>query len=178
MITIFITDDHPLVLEGLKNVLSSEDNLLVKACFTDATSTLNALKEEQPAVLLLDINLPDINGIELVAKIKSRSPDTKVIALSVHNEYAVINSMFDGGADGYIQKNAIGDEIVLGIQTVLAGGRFLCAKSTEIMQRTTKDGLKNVPKVTRRDKEILQQAANGLTTQQIGDTLFISPHTV
>ena len=176
--TIFITDDHPLVLEGLKNVLSAEDNLYVAGCFADAASTLEALKNSQPAVLLLDINLPDLNGIEIAPKIKSISPTTKIIALSVHNEYAVINSMFDGGADGNIQKNAIGDEIIQGIQTVLAGRRFLCTKSTEIIQRKTREGLKNVPKVTRREKDILQQAAKGLTTQQIADILFISPHTV
>lgn len=175
---IFITDDHPLVLEGLKNVLSTEESICVSGCFSDAESTLEAVKKHPPKVLLLDINLPDINGIELVPKIKSISPSTKVIALSVHNEYAVINSMFEGGADGYIQKNAIGIEIVQGIHAVLAGRRFLCSKSTEIMHRKSKEGLKNVPKVTRREKEILQQAAKGLTTPQIGETLFISPHTV
>lgn len=178
MTSIFITDDHPLVLEGLKNILAEANTLQVAGCFANAATTLEAIKETFPDVLLLDINLPDANGIELVQKVKSLSPNTRIIALSVHNEYAVINSMFNEGADGYIQKNALGDEIVKGIKTVLEGRRFLCSQSAAIMCQKDKDGLQNVPKVTRREKEILQQAAKGLTTQQIADVLFISPHTV
>jgi len=178
MVSIFITDDHPLVLEGLKNVLSEADGFQVSGCFANAAATLEAIGSEPPAVLLLDINLPDINGIDLVRKVKTLSPATRIIALSVHNEYAVINSMFQEGADGYIQKNAVGEEIVDGIRTVINGRRFLCSQSAEIMKRKTTEGLKSVPKVTRREKEILQQAAKGLTTQEIAAVLFISPHTV
>src|SRR5690606_6483895 len=178
MVSIFITDDHPLVLEGLKNVLSEADGFQVSGCFANAAATLEAIGSEPPAVLLLDINLPDINGIDLVRKVKALSPATRIIALSVHNEYAVINSMFQEGADGYIQKNAVGEEIVDGIRTVINGRRFLCSQSAEVMKRKTTEGLKSVPKVTRREKEILHQAAKGLTTQEIAAVLFISPHTV
>ncbi len=167
-----------MVLEGLKNVLSEADNLTVAGCFANAATTLEAIESTPPAVLLLDINLPDINGIDLVKKVKTLSPATRIIALSVHNEYAVINSMFQEGADGYIQKNAIGEEIVEGIRAVVNGRRFLCSQSAEIMKRKTTEGLKSVPKITRREKEILHQAAKGLTTQEIAGVLFISPHTV
>lgn len=178
MNAVFIIDDHPLVLEGLKNVLTETDDLQVTGCFANAATAIEALKSSPPDVLLLDINLPDGNGIELVREIKSLSPNTRVIALSVHNEYAVINSMLQEGADGYIQKNTLSEEIVKGIKTVLAGQRFLCSQTAKIMHTQDNDGLKNVPKVTRREKEILQQAAKGLTTQQIAEGLFISPHTV
>lgn len=178
MVSIFITDDHPLVLEGLKNVLSESENFSVTGCFGNAASTLEAIKEATPEVLLLDINLPDISGIDLVKKVKTLAPDIRIIALSVHNEYAVINSMFQEGADGYIQKNALGEEIEAGIRTVLNGRKFLCSQSTEIMKRKASEGLKSVPKITRREREILQHAAKGLTTQQMADILFISPHTV
>ncbi|SUJ03914.1 Transcriptional regulatory protein uhpA [Sphingobacterium spiritivorum] len=146
MIEIMITDDHPMVLEGLKNVLATEEDLNLAACFTDGASLVAGLKEKQPDILLLDINLPDINSIELVAKLKSAHPDMKIIALSVHNEFAVINSMLTEGASGYIQKNASGAEIITGIQTVYAGGRFLCAQSKLIMDKKTAEGLRNVPK--------------------------------
>ena len=178
MTSIFITDDHPLVLEGLKNILTERDSLRVAGCFSTAATMVEAVGTEMPDVLLLDINLPDANGIELVRKVRELSPHTRVIALSVHNEYAVINSMFNEGADGYIQKNALGDEIIEGISTVLNGGRFLCSQSAEIMRQKDRDGLQNVPRITRREKEILQRAAKGLTTQQIAEVLFISPHTV
>lgn len=104
MIEIMITDDHPMVLEGLKNVLATEEDLNLAACFTDGASLVAGLKEKQPDILLLDINLPDINSIELVARLKSAHPDMKIIALSVHNEFAVINSMLSEGASGYIQE--------------------------------------------------------------------------
>ncbi|MGJ1268348.1 response regulator [Sphingobacterium spiritivorum] len=178
MIEIMITDDHPMVLEGLKNVLATEEDLNLAACFTDGASLVAGLKEKQPDILLLDINLPDINSIELVARLKSTHPDMKIIALSVHNEFAVINSMLTEGASGYIQKNASGAEIITGIQTVFAGGRFLCAQSKLIMDKKTAEGLRNVPKITRREKEILQEAAKGLTSTEIADVLFISSHTV
>lgn len=178
MVSIFITDDHPLVLEGLKNVLSESEQCTVTGCFGNAATTLKALEVSSPDVLLLDINLPDMNGIDLVKKVKALSPQTRIIALSVHNEYAVINSMFEEGADGYIQKNAIGEEIEQGIRTVVQGRKFLCSQSTAIMKRQEKDGLKHVPKITRREREILKHAAQGLTTQQMADLLFISPHTV
>jgi len=144
----------------------------------NAAATLEAVELDAPAVLLLDINLPDMNGIDLVKKVKALSPDIRIIALSVHNEYAVINSMFQEGADGYIQKNALGEEIAEGIHAVVTGRRFLCLQSAEIMQRKAAEGLKSVPRVTRREKEILYQAAKGLTTQEIASVLFISPHTV
>ncbi|QQT24627.1 response regulator transcription factor [Sphingobacterium spiritivorum] len=178
MIEIMITDDHPMVLEGLKNVLATEDDLNLAACFTDGASLISGLKKKQPDILLLDINLPDINSIELVAKLKSAHPEMKIIALSVHNEFAVINSMLTEGASGYIQKNASGAEIITGIQTVYNGGRFLCAQSKLIMDKKTAEGLRNVPKITRREKEILQEAAKGLTSTEIADVLFISTHTV
>src|SRR5690606_12006001 len=178
MTSIFITDDHPLVLEGLKNILTETDHLQVAGCFATAATLLDAITDTSPDVVLLDINLPDANGIELVQQVKAISPRTRIIALSVHNEYAVINSMFNEGAGGYIQKNALGEEIIDGITTVLRGNRFLCSQSAAIMCQKDRDGLQNVPKVTRREKEILQQASKGLTTQQIADILFISPHTV
>ena len=178
MVSIFITDDHPLVLAGLKNILANSDSVEVAGCFPDGASTLEAVKKTPPAVLLLDINLPDVNGIELVRAVKAIAPDTKIIALSVHNEYAVINSMFQQGADGYIQKNAVGQEIEAGIHIVLNGEKFLCSQSKLVMSRKVSEGLNSVPKVTRREKEILNLAATGLTTQQIASELYISPHTV
>lgn len=103
----------------------------------------------------------------------------KILAISVHNEYAVINSMISEGADGYIQKNASGLEIVEGIRTVLQGRLFLCSQTRLKMDRELKgEGLQNVPKLTRREKEILHEAARGLTTAQMAESLFISPHTV
>ncbi|UZJ64165.1 response regulator transcription factor [Sphingobacterium sp. KU25419] len=178
MIKIAITDDHPLLLEGLKNILSKSELLEVVGCFADADTMHTALTKITVDVLLLDINLPDANSIELIASLRVKYPKMHIIIISVHNEYAVINSVIQEGAHGYIQKNASVEEIINGIEQILKGNKFLCSQTKIIVDKKTKDELKIVPKLTRREKEVLSEAASGLTTSQIGEKLFISPHTV
>lgn len=178
MVNIVITDDHPMMLEGLKNILAAEVDFKVLNCFTDGKTTLEHIGSIQPEILLLDINLPDRNSIELVSLLKKQCPEMKILAISVHNEYAVINSMLTEGANGYIQKNASGQEIIEGIRTVLQGQRFLCSQTRLKMSKDADGSLQSVPKLTRREKEILLEAVKGLTTSQMAETLFISPHTV
>ncbi|GEM63617.1 DNA-binding response regulator [Sphingobacterium faecium NBRC 15299] len=178
MIKIAITDDHPLLLEGLKNILSKSELLEVVGCFPDADTMHTALTKISVDVLLLDINLPDANSIELIGSLRIKYPKMHIIIISVHNEYAVINSVIQEGAHGYIQKNASVEEIINGIEQILKGNKFLCSQTKIIVDKKTKDELKIVPKLTRREKEVLSEAASGLTTSQIGEKLFISPHTV
>jgi DNA-binding NarL/FixJ family response regulator len=178
MINIAITDDHPLLSEGLKNILAQETFLNIVGCYPTAEALRNALNNTKIDVLLLDINLSDANGLELIAPLLKNNPELKIIILSVHNEYAVINSAFQEGAHGYIQKNASVTEILLGIQEILKGNKFKCKQTQLIVDKKNSIELKSVPKLTRREKEILAVAAMGLTTNQIAEKLFISPHTV
>ncbi|MCT1531605.1 response regulator transcription factor [Sphingobacterium daejeonense] len=178
MINIAITDDHPLLSEGLKNILAQETFLNIVGCYPTAEALRNALNNTKIDVLLLDINLSDANGLELIAPLLKNNPELKIIILSVHNEYAVINSAFQEGAHGYIQKNASVTEILLGIQEILKGNKFRCKQTQLIVDKKNSIELKSVPKLTRREKEILAVAAMGLTTNQIAEKLFISPHTV
>lgn len=179
MISIFITDDHPIVLEGLKNVLNATEDFSVTGTCATGKDTLLAFQQREPDILLLDINLPDINGVDLCAEIKKKHPHVHVIALSVHNEAPIINSILKQGASGYIQKNALSEIIVEAIHDVLKGGIYVCDPSKEILRRQSgKGGLTQLPKMTRREKEILKLAAEGLTIAQIAEKLFISPYTV
>ncbi|WP_282628338.1 response regulator transcription factor [Empedobacter sedimenti] len=178
MIKIAITDDHPLLLEGLRNILSNQPNIQVVDCYSSANQLQEALKTTEIDILLLDINLSDTNSIELIKPFKKKYPDMHIIMLSVHNEYAVINSCLEEGASGYIQKNASVDEILEGINSIFDGKKFLCSQTKSVMNKKEKDGLNIIPKLTRREKEVLIEAAQGLTTQQIADKLFISTHTV
>lgn len=178
MIKIAITDDHPLLSEGLKNILSKEELLEVVGCYPDAATMHEALADGPIDVLLLDINLPDANSIELIKPLRLKYPEMRIIVISVHNEYAVINSVLQEGAQGYIQKNASVEEIVAGVDQVIKGNKFLCSQTKNIVERKSKDELKSVPKLTRREKEVLTEASLGLTTGQIAEKLFISPHTV
>lgn len=178
MIKITITDDHPLLLEGLKNILNNENNLEVIGCLSSSSELQKFLKIHKTDILLLDINLRDANSIELIAPLRKKYPDMHIIILSVHNEYAVINSALNEGASGYIQKNAAVDEILNGINSIFDAKIFLCSQTRDVLSKKQKDGLNTVPKLTRREKEVLAEAAQGLTTQQIADKLFISTHTV
>lgn len=178
MIKIAITDDHPLLLEGLKNILSQQENFTVVGCYSSSSELFTGLESQILDVLLLDINLSDGNSIDLIKPILKKYPNTQIIILSVHNEFAVINSTLEEGAMGYIQKNALVTEIILGIQTILKGEKFLCNQTKRVVEMKTNSGLNAVPKLTRREKEILIEASLGLTTIQIADKLCISPHTV
>ena len=178
MIKIAITDDHPLLLEGLKNILSNQPNINTVECYSSAKALQDALTTVEIDILLLDINLDNTNSIELIKPLKKKYPEMHIIMLSVHNEYAVINSCLEEGASGYIQKNAAAAEILDGIHQVYAGKRFLCSQTHNVMKRSTSEDLQKVPKVTRHEKEILQLGAKGFTTAEMGEKLFISPHTV
>lgn len=178
MIKVAITDDHPLLLEGLKNILGNNDTIDVVNCFTSVSEMNAGLAKQDIDILLLDINLVDTNSIELIKPLKKKYGNLQIIMLSVHNELPVINSTLAEGASGYIQKNASVSEILEGITTVYAGERFLCSQTRLVLEKKSTDGLHQVPKLTRREKEILAEAAKGLTTNQMAEKLFISPHTV
>ncbi|UMQ43377.1 response regulator transcription factor [Chryseobacterium sp. Y16C] len=178
MIKIAITDDHPLLLEGLKNILSQQENFMIVGCYSSSTELFKGMENKALDVLLLDINLSDGNSIDLIKPILKKYPAIQIMILSVHNEFAVINSTLEEGAMGYIQKNALVSEIILGIQTILKGEKFLCNQTKKIVEMKANSGLNTIPKLTRREKEILQEASLGLTTIQIADKLCISPHTV
>ncbi|WP_337059093.1 response regulator transcription factor, partial [Elizabethkingia meningoseptica] len=178
MIKVAITDDHPLLLEGLKNILGNSNSIDIVDCFKNVSEMNIGLRKQAVDILLLDINLADINSIELIKPLKKKFENLQIIMLSVHNELPVINSTLAEGALGYIQKNASVSEILEGISTVYSGKRFLCSQTKSVLEKKSPDGLSQVPKLTRREKEILAEAAKGLTTNQIAEKLFISHHTV
>ncbi|RAV30617.1 response regulator [Sinomicrobium soli] len=178
MTEVFITDDHPIVLDGLRNLLETSEDILPAGIFQNGTDTLKALKEREPDVLLLDINLPDINGIELSKQIHDTYPELKIIILSVHNEKAVIRSVLQNGVNGYVLKNSIGDDILEAVRKVMDGDLYMCRQTRQIYESEDSNGPDVIPKITRREREILQLVTEGYTSAQIADKLFISPYTV
>lgn len=178
MIKVIIIDDHPIVLEGLKRLLSGKPDIVLAGSYENGLSGLEAIKTIQPDVLLLDINLPDINGITLCKQIRGKYKDLKIIALSVHNERPVIKSMLQNGVNGYVLKNSVGNEIIQAIHAAQQGEVYLCSKTQEALKNGGSENLLEVPRITRREKEILQLIGQGLTSVQIAEQLFISTHTV
>lgn len=178
MIQVIITDDHPIVREGLRNLLNTTANIRVMGDYDNGAGTLKALETLQPDVLLLDINLPDMNGLDLCKQIRKKNKELYIIALSVHNEQPVIKSMLQSGVNGYVLKNAVSHEIIDAIRQVCEGQLYLCSKTREVLEKTEDSELPEVPRITRREKEILQLVGKGYTTAQIAEKLFISSHTV
>ncbi|QNL49628.1 response regulator transcription factor [Olivibacter sp. SDN3] len=177
MIKTVIIDDHPIVIDGLKNLFSSSPEIALIGSYKKGYEALEALPHLHAEVVLLDINLPDVNGISLCAEISKQFPQIKIIALSLHNEHAVIRSMLQQGAVGYVIKNAPGNEILEAIRVVASNQQYLCT-ATKIAMENAEEAHITIPLITRREKEVLHLIGKGLTTQQVADQLFISPHTV
>jgi len=175
---VFIIDDHPIVLDGLKNLLNTREEMEVTGMYDMGETMLAALDENVPDAMLMDINLPDINGIALCQKVKQKCPSVKVVALSVHNEKTVIMGMLQSGASAYVLKNAIGEDIISALHAAMDGQIYMCRGTQKVLSSNEGSDLKEVPRLTRREKEILQLIGKGYTTQQIAAALFISTHTV
>lgn len=153
MIKVAITDDHPLLLEGLKNILGNSNMIDVVDCFKSISEMNAGLAKQAVDILLLDINLVDTNSIELIKPLKKKHKNLQIIMLSVHNELPVINSTLAEGALGYIQKNASVSEILEGITTVYSGERFLCSQTKLVLEKKSADGLNHVPKLTQEKRK-------------------------
>ena len=174
-IKLIIVDDHPVVLQGFEYMLHDVEGIQFVGKFTDATSMLGYLQNNAVDVVLLDINLPDSNGIDACAAIKQLHEDTVVIAISNINEWSIIQRMLDVGANGYFLKNAAADEVIQGIKNAIEGETVLSQGIEDILKsRDTGD----LPVITRREKEVLSLLASGLSSVEIGDKIFISPLTV
>ncbi|MET0465939.1 MAG: response regulator transcription factor [Chitinophagaceae bacterium] len=172
---LIIVDDHPVVLQGFVYMLQDIDGIQLCGQFSDATSALTYIQAEPVDIVLLDINLPDMNGIDACAEIKRLNPGIKTIAISNINEPSIIQRMLDSGASGYLLKNCTSDEVVACVETVLAGEIGLSESVQKVMAGYRSGEL---PLITRREQQVLALLARGLSSAEIGKEIFISPLTV
>ncbi len=172
--SVFIVDDHYMVIEGIRSLLQSEEDIEWVGHATNAASCLSFLKQQQPAVILMDINLPDKNGIELCKEVKQLYPAIAVLGLSTFNQQAIIRNMVDNGASGYVLKNATKEELLEAIAAVASGKDYL-SMEVALSLRESDDAM---PPITKREKEVLKLIAEGLTNAEIAGQLFISILTV
>lgn len=177
-INIVIVDDHPIVIQGLKMMLENKKYFQIAATFNDGAGIRNFIKTNEADIVLLDITLPDSNGIELCAEIKKMRPETSVIMLSNRSERSIIMQCIQNGASGYLLKNATIDELHSCIRGALSGNIVFCNEVKEIISKPSQNELSGIPRLTKREKEILKLLTEGKTSVAIAEKLFLSPLTV
>lgn len=172
---VFITDDHYMVIEGIRSLLQNEKEIEWMGHASNADSCLAYLQNHQPDVILMDINMPGMSGIDLCKMVKDKYPHVFVVGLSTFNQQSFIHKMMDNGASGYVLKNATQQELMEAITTVAKGKTYLSDEAASVLKKNDSTGM---PLITRREKEVLELIAEGLTNIEIAEKLFISSATV
>lgn len=180
-VKVMLADDHALVREGIRQLIETEGSINVIAEAKDGVECLSILKSVKPDILLLDINMPNKNGIEVLEEIRKRKSNLKVLMLTVHNEVEYLIKAVDIGVDGYILKDAGFAELKKAIFSILSGENYIQASlipalnSRLVARDADKDKLEQL---TKRELEVLVQVANGMFNKEIATTLNISERTV
>jgi DNA-binding NarL/FixJ family response regulator len=173
-IQVAIVDDHRIIANGLERLIDESETTAVIGKAYTAAGCWDLLENKQPDVLLLDISMPDGNGIDLCPKIKAKYPQIKVLMLTSYGELVTITRALDAGADGYVLKNSLPEELLEGIYTVASGERFLC----EEVNMTLRKNENNPIELTRREIELLQLIAAGYTLPQLADKMCLGINTI
>ncbi len=182
-IKVFIVDDHKMVIEGLQLLLDNHDEIVFTDYATSGKEALEKISISKPDVVLLDVNMPNMNGFETCKKILQLDSEIKVIAISMHKESSLIKLMFGNGAKGYVLKNASQKEVIKAIKAVYNGKKYVDEEVNEILinslTKSAKQKISNsFPKLSRREKDVLRLIMNEKTTQEIAEKLNISFGTV
>jgi two-component system nitrate/nitrite response regulator NarL len=181
MIKILIIDDHPLVADGIKTMLGQVDDMQIKGVCKSAGDALEFAAIHEIDVILLDISLPDMDGLRLCEQLRKNKVAAKIIGLTSTNEAGIIAGLLQRGGNGYLLKNMEREELIHAINTVLKGHLYLSKDANEkVLEqfRSIHSAVDAVPLITRREKEILLLLSDGLKGPQIAEKLFLSPHTV
>jgi len=174
-INVSIADDHKMVVKILSKVINESNIAQIKEVYFDLKSCKLGLAKSLPDVLLLDIGMPDGNGVEFCAEMTKSYPELKIIMLTSYKEFNVAKCALHNGALGYVLKNAEPEEIFAGIEAVSRGERFLCEEIDILLKNRIKE---QVVWYSPREKEIMQHIADGYTTKEIADKIFIDEETV
>lgn len=174
-IKVFIVDDHYMVVEGIRSLLQNEKGIEWAGHAMNAESCMAFLKQQQPDVILMDINLPDKSGIDLCKEVKEKYPSVYIVGLSTFNQQSFIQKMQENGASGYVLKNASQNELMEAITTVAKGKTYLSDEAASSLKGNENS---EAPVITRREKEVLELIAAGSTNNEIANRLFISSATV
>ena len=182
-INILLVDDHQILLDGLRTMLEAEPDFKIIGTAKNGHEAIPILQQQAVDVLILDLSMPEMDGMETTKYVKKQFPDVKIIILTTNDEGSIITEILKQGATGYMLKNSTQEQLVKGIRLANEGKTVLNNEVTtrmieSIRQKDNAPEKRNIPKITRREKEVLQLIAEEFTAQEIADQLFVSLNTV
>jgi len=182
-IRIILVDDHKITRQGLRSLLDKQQDMEVVAEAEDGRTAVRLVGELSPNVVIMDVTMPDLNGVEATRQIVSQSPDVKIIALSMHSDTLFVTEMLRSGASGYLLKDCAFEELSRAIHAVVAGKTYLSPSVSGVvvddyLHRLSKADFSGSHVLTDREREVLQLLAEGKSTKQIALKLHISVKTV
>jgi two-component system nitrate/nitrite response regulator NarL len=180
---LIIADDHQIMIDGLLSIMSNHPHIIVSGVAKNGKQVMELLERDKVDIVLTDISMPEMDGLELTKSIAKKYPDTKVIALSMHGDTSHINDMIEAGVSGYIYKNASNKELIEALSKVYEGGQYFSDEIAAAIIRSMNDHTKRKEEkekvnLTDREKEIIQLIAREHSNAVIGKELFISERTV
>lgn len=183
MISVILVDNHVIMRDGLRHLLEEESDIEVIGEADNGRQAVKIALEKKPDIVIMDIAMQEMNGIEATRQIKKENSDIKVLTLSMHSERQIVIGSFRAGASGYLLKDSTSTELVEAIRTVHRGRKYLNQEISDIVLQEISDVKKDSEEIgvdilTNRESEILQLIAEGNSTKRIAEVLFISPKTV
>jgi DNA-binding NarL/FixJ family response regulator len=176
MINVHITEDHKLISEGLTPLINKSGIAVVTGISSTLNECRNAFLFSIPDILLLDISLPDGNGMDFCEEVKKKYPSIKVIALTIHNEYSIVQRMFGSGASGYVLKDANSEEVIAAIKLVMNDGIFISHAIEDMMNNPKKEEVSGWLSV--QEKKVLIYIADGYSSKKISENMGLTIRTV